>query len=60
MQTLRRNRTGAYAPVNKALPIDKPEVNRDSEYSWWFDWEQDEDPATFWDRRLEKRRGYRL
>lgn len=29
---------------------------KDTDYAWWFDWCKDEDPLTFWDRRLEKRR----
>ena len=57
MQTLRRTRTGALAPADQTIPAEKPEINRESEYSWWFDWERDEDPLTFWDRRLARRRG---
>lgn len=29
---------------------------KDNDLSWWFDWCKDEDPVTFWERRLEKRR----
>ena len=29
---------------------------KDNELAWWFDWCKDEDPVTFWERRLEKRR----
>ena len=27
-----------------------------NDLGWWFDWCKDEDPVTFWERRLEKRR----
>jgi len=27
-----------------------------SDFTWWFDWCRDQEPHTFWDRRLEKRR----
>ena len=26
-----------------------------NDLGWWFDWCKDEDPVTFWERRLEKR-----
>ena len=31
-----------------------------SDYSWWFDWCKDQEPHTFWDRRLESRRQWRV
>jgi len=58
MQTLRRTKSGALAPSNQTLSAEKPEINRESEYAWWFDWEKDEDPVTFWERKYNKRRGY--
>lgn len=58
MQPLRRTRTGGKSPAERALPIDKPEINRESEYAWWFDWERDEDPLTFWERRYDNRKRY--
>lgn len=55
MTNYRKGPTGAYVPADRRL---EPESARRAgdEYAWWFAWEQDEDPLTFWDRRLKSRK----
>jgi len=41
---------------NDLLDICHYVSEKDNDLAWWFDWVQDPDPLTFWDRRYEKRR----
>jgi len=32
---------------------------KEDNFTWWFDWCKDEDPATYWERRYEARKAKR-
>ena len=42
-----------YAVRRIKNPSMDPEVI-DGQYGWWFAWEQDPDPLTYWERRWKK------